>query len=999
MTPERYARLDLLLDGASEVPEPERAEWLAGECADDPDLAWEVERLLALEDDDSGRNFLAEPALDQAARDLVVPAHGALTGHAFAHYDVVEYLGGGMSEVYRAHDRKLGRDVVLKLLPAGMSDPDAMTRLAREARTLSSLNHPHVVTIHDVDAVDGRVFLATEYVEGQTLRARLADGPLPVAEAVAIARQIALALEASHAAGVLHRDVKPDNVMVRPDGVVKVLDFGIAKVVQGTGEPGATAAGTTLGTPGYMSPEQIRGAEVDARSDVFALGVVLYEMLSGRAPFAGDTPADGMAATLSQEPLTLAPLTPAVPEALQQVVMRALQKRAGDRFADVREFRVTLEAAVEAAREGTREASGSWGRRVVAAVAALVVLGIAAALFIAVGRTGPREVRLSDRDVILLGPFTNGTAEEVFDASLRRALIGQLEQSPFLALFGEERVRASLRLMKQPADQALSAALARDVCLRNGIKAYVTGAIDPAGGRYLLTLEAFEAESGRVIGRSQAEAANRDEVLAALRAAAAGLRARLGETLASIRQFDPPVDQVTTSSLDALESYALGREAMLRGRAPEAIALLTRAVEIDADFAVAWAQLSAVYANAGNDPRAADTATRAYALRDGVSERERLYITQRYHRFGDGDLDQAIASLELARGLFPRDPTTRINLASHFLLIGRPGDALPEAQTAIALNPDNVAAYTNAATALVVLGRVADARTTLDEAVRRGLMAPGPNAIRNALAFNDGDAGPTLAQPAAVAGTPREAEALNAAAAAAGVLGQWPRASVATRHAVDRAARIDATLAARFAFEGSMRAAAYGRCAEARGLAAETARLTTQAWFLSGAAMALALCGQVDGAERLAARILELRPKDTLVVLAGAPTVRALNALTRRDPDTALAALQHLAPYEGGLYAGYWPAYVRGRALLAAGRAAEAVAQLEEVATHRGQLLMGTFTPPLPLVELDLARAQSAAGETVAARATYDRVLATWHDADPELPQRRQARAERERLR
>ena len=995
MTPARYARLESLLDGASEVPEPARAEWLAAACADDPDLAWEAERLLALEDDDHAAGFLAEPTLDQAARDLVGPAAGALAGHTFSHYDVVAYLGGGMSEVYRAHDRKLGRDVVLKLLPPGLSDADAMARLAREARTLSSLNHPHVVTIHDVDTVDGRVFLATEFVEGQTLRARLARGPLPVAEAVAIARQIALALEASHAAGVLHRDVKPDNVMVRSDGFVKVLDFGIAKVAPDGCEPGATAAGTTLGTPGYMSPEQIRGVEVDARSDVFALGVVVYEMLSGRAPFAGATPADRMAATLAQGPPALGVFNPEVPDALRQVVKTALHKRAADRWADVRAFRLALEAAlapVGAAPDPRR-------RRLMAVFVAVVLAGIAAALVLAIGRPGPREVRLTDRDVILLGPFANGTAEEIFDASLRRALTAQLEQSPFLSLFGEERVRASLRLMKQPADQVLTAALARDVCLRNGIKAYVTGAIDPAGGRYLLTLEAFEAESGSVIGRSQAEAASRDEVLAALRVAAAGLRERLGETLASIRQFDPPVDQVTTSSLDALKSYALGREAMLRGRAPEAIALLTRAVEIDADFAVAWAQLSAAYANAGNDPRAADTATRAYAQRAGVSERERLYITQHYHRFGDGDLDQSVASLALARGLFPRDPTTRVNLASHFLLIGRPGDALPEAQAALALNPDNVAAYTNAIAAFVGLGRLADARATLDDAVGRGLMAPGPNPIGNALAFIDGDAGPTLALPAAVAGTPREAEALNAAAAAAAVLGQWPRASLASRHAVDRAARIDATLAARFAFEGSMRAAAYGRCDEARGLAAETARLTTQAWFLSGAAMALALCGEVDGAERLATRILALRPKDTLVVLAGAPTVRALNALTRRQPDAALTALEHLAPYEGGLYAGYWPAYVRGRALHAAGRTAAAVTQLEAVAAHRGQLLMGTFTPPLPLVELELARAQTAAGDPAAARATYARVLNTWRDADPDLPQLRLARAEQARLR
>ena len=286
MTPERYARLDALLDGASEVPEPERAEWLAGECADDPDLAWEVERLLALEDDDSGRNFLAEPALDQAARDLVVPAHGALTGHAFAHYDVVEYLGGGMSEVYRAHDRKLGRDVVLKLLPAGMSDPDAMTRLAREARTLSSLNHPHVVTIHDVDAVDGRVFLATEYVEGQTLTQWMIDHPRPALEAVRrIVEQAARGLLAFHRLEMLHQDLRPDNIMIDTAGTVKIIDFGSTRVAGIEETMEGPQRGDILGTAQYTAPEYFLGEGGSPRSDIFSLGVITYQMLTGKLPY------------------------------------------------------------------------------------------------------------------------------------------------------------------------------------------------------------------------------------------------------------------------------------------------------------------------------------------------------------------------------------------------------------------------------------------------------------------------------------------------------------------------------------------------------------------------------------------------------------------------------------------------------------------------------------------------------------------------------------------
>jgi eukaryotic-like serine/threonine-protein kinase len=1000
VTPERYARVDRLLDAVGDLPASARAVRLARECADDPSLAVEVERLLALAARDD--EFLTGTAIDAAADDLAA-GDDPLVGRRLGHYEVRARLGGGMSDVYRAFDARLGRDVVLKLLPLALAGPEQRARLDREARTLSALNHPHIVSIHDVGEAEGRAFLVTEYVQGVTLRAMLAHGPMPPATAVSVARQMALALDASHRAGVLHRDVKPENVMVRPDGLVTVIDFGIARAASGGPSPARdaldTVAGMTLGTPGYMAPEQIRGGAVDERTDVFALGVVLHEMLAGERPFRGDTPADGLAATLTQEPASLASADPLLPDGLREVVGRALAKRPAERFASAREMGAALDA-VDFSRPATRTVTSTPSRRsrmVVGALAVALVAAIASGLWLTARPSGAPA--LTDRDTLLLGPFVNSTGDDVFTVSLRRALAAQLEQSPFLALAGDDRVSTALRLMKQPPDAPLTAERAREVCLRSGLKAYAAGAIDATGRGYLVTVEAVAAESGAVIARSQAEAPSRDAVLEALRTAAADLRTRLGETLASVRQFDPPVDQVTTTSLEALRSYALGREAMLRGRAADAIALLTRAVTIDPDFAVAWAQLSAAYANVGNDPRSAETATQAYRRRDGVSERERLYITQHYHRFVDGDLDQSIASLVLARGVFPRDATTRVNLASHYLLIGRPGDAEIEARAAIELNPDNLTAYNNAVAALVGLGRIADARATLDAAVRRGLLAPGPHAVANALTFIDGNAEPTLALPAAVAGTPGEADALNAAAAAAAVLGQWPRASLASRHAVDRAARIDATLAARFAFEASIRAAAFDRCDEARGLAAETTRLTTQAWFLSGAAMALALCGQADEAERLAVRILTMRPKDTLVALAGAPTVRALNALTRRQPDAALAALQHLAPYEGGLYAGHWPAWVRGRALLAAGRAAEAVSELSAVAAHRGQLLTGTFTPPLPLVELDLARAQAAAGDVPAAKATYARVLGAWATAPPDLPQLTRARTEQQRLR
>ena len=342
MTPERYARLNELLDGAQERSASEWPAFLAAACQGDEDLAREAARLLALEQ--TLDDFLSTPALDASARDIALTSRDAMPGRVLGHYEVVGHLGGSMADVYLAFDRRLDRQVVLKMLPSGLvTDAPRLSRLRREARLLSALNHPNVVTIHDVGEAGGRAFLTTEFVEGHSLRERLRDGPIPVALAVGMALQVAAALEAAHAAGILHRDIKPDNLMVRPDGLVKVLDFGIAKAADEArrdGETaGATATGMTLGTPGYMSPEQIRGGDIDARSDVFALGVVLYELVSGRRPFAADTPADGLVATLTTDPPPLQSVNPQAPLALQQLVSKAMHRRPDERFQSVTDLR------------------------------------------------------------------------------------------------------------------------------------------------------------------------------------------------------------------------------------------------------------------------------------------------------------------------------------------------------------------------------------------------------------------------------------------------------------------------------------------------------------------------------------------------------------------------------------------------------------------------------------------------------------------------------------
>ena len=564
----------------------------------------------------------------------------------------------------------------------------------------------------------------------------------------------------------------------------------------------------------------------------------------------------------------------------------------------------SIPAAAGSAAGGFR-----WARVGVGVTAlVLTLLGLITGL----GQIG--RGHLAPRDVVLVGAFTNGTGDEVFDQSLRRALVGQLEQSPFLALFSDDRVRDSMRLMKRSADEPLTRELAREVSLRNGIKAFVVGAIDGLESRYLITLEAVEAESGDVISRTQVDAPGRGRVLDSLRQAAVALRARLGESLTSIRRFDPAVDQVTTASLPALKSYALGRDASVRGRPLEAIPLLVRATEIDPGFAVAHAQLAASYSGLGNDQLASESAARAFALRDAVSERESLYITQHYRRFVEGDIKGAIDTLHMWKRLFPRDYVPTNNLASLYLLVGRHDEALVEGRASLGLNPDNALAYTNVSSALIALGRWSDARGAIEQATRRGRVSPGLSDARRRLAFIEGDASVGHAAITESAGTPLEASALSLDASVAAARGQWRRSAQSSRRGIDLARRIDAGLAGRYGFEAAMRAAAFGRCADVRALASETLTLTVQRWFVSGVATALAICGDLPAARRLIDRVVASHPRDLLVNRVARPVVLALNAVETGDSDDALALLEAVRPFETGSYVVLWPGYLRGLA-------------------------------------------------------------------------------------
>jgi eukaryotic-like serine/threonine-protein kinase len=601
-------------------------------------------------------------------------------GTRLGRYTVSSLLGtGGMGEVYLAQDTTLRRLVAIKLLPGEFTRDDArLGRFEREAQAASGLNHPNILTIHEIGEHEGHHFIATEYIEGESLRQHLARTRMEIREALDVAQQVAAALAAAHDAGIVHRDIKPENIMIRRDGLAKVLDFGLAKLAQDR-EPAATPAaqrtqgftvarpaetepGTIMGTASYMSPEQARGLPVDARTDTWSLGVVLYEMIAGRRPFEGATKTDILAVILHREPSSLLLFRSDAPAELERIVEKALAKEREERYHSAKDLAVDLKRLrhrldMDAERERgvtpdaeTRRASGGLAAAsgvvpVASAAAAVVAQGTAdahavgrdaraeslvtaitrhklgvgllvAALVLATAAaiffSSRRPAALTDRDTILLADFVNTTGDAVFDGTLKQGLAVQLGQSPFLAIFPDARVRQSLRLMERSPDDRVTKDVAREICQRQGLKAFLAGSISNLGTSYVISLEAINGQNGDEIARTQETAATKEDILKALSASAIKMREQLGESLSSIQRFDIRLE-LTTSSLEALKVYSLGSAQSTSGRFLEAIPFYRRAVELDPNFGYAYAALAVQYGNTSQPRLAAEYAEKAFA--------------------------------------------------------------------------------------------------------------------------------------------------------------------------------------------------------------------------------------------------------------------------------------------------------------------------------------------------------------------------------------------------
>jgi len=1005
MDSDRWHHVDRLLQSALDLPAGEREAFLRKACGGDPRLEDDVRSLVAAHDRADG--FLGAPAIDLAARDLAGDRRAdtgpvgedSLIGQTLSHYRIVAKLGGGgMGVVYKAEDSRLHRPVALKFVADDLvHDGEALSRFQREARTASALNHPHICTIYDIGEQDGRSFIAMEYLEGATLKDRLDAGPLPLDSVLRIGIQIADALDAAHTAGIVHRDIKPANIFLAARDRVKVLDFGLAKM----GSPAnrsvdlTTVAGTrhgvVMGTIAYMAPEQARGEPVDHRADLYSLGLVLYEMAKGARA--------GPVVRLQVEES---------PE-LERVIAKCLETDPARRYQHAADLRTDL--------EGLRQASdaGLTGRAqppapvrvrwtVAAAAAAAAAIALAAVGYVFYPRPA---AALTDKDTIVLTDFANTTGDPVFDDTLRQGLAVQLQQSPFLSLVSDDRIRRTLALMGQPAESRLTPDIAQGVCVRLGSAAVLEGSIAALGSQYVLGLRATNCATGDILADEQAPAARKEDVLSALSQIATRFRTRVGESLATVERHSKPLEEATTPSLEALQAFSVGASAIRSTfewgrRLPH----YQRAVALDPNFATAHAMIGFGYSSLGETTLGRPSLLKAYQLRHRASDAERLNIETLYDRDYTGNLERERQTLETWADTYPREPRAHSLLAGLALTsTGQHELAIAATERALALDPDLTPTHGSKARNQLHLNRLDDVLQTVRQATERKLDSPDLLLVEYFVAFLKGVDDERERILARAGKSPATEDLIlhveSLAMARSGRLQEARRMSGASIELAQRAGRGER--AGLFEAGRATWEALYGDVAAAKQGASTALKLGQGRDVDYAVAVALALSGDVPRARALAEGLAREFPEATFVQSMYLPTLRALFALAAGDPDAAVTALDDASRYDlalGGVgftgrFGGLYPVYVRGLAYLAARQPAQAVGEFQRIVDHRSIVLVD---PMDALARLQLARALALSGDTVKAKSAYSDLLTLWKDADPDIPVVKDARAEFARL-
>jgi len=939
-------------------------------------------------------------------------------------YEIVSAVGaGGMGEVYRARDTRLEREVAVKVLPPGLTSSElARQRFEREARTIAALHHPHICAIYDVgETQEHEAFIVMEFLQGETLEERLRKGPLALPVLLETATSLADALAAAHAAGIVHRDLKPANVFLTAWGP-KLLDFGIAKTAPqvvgansvtqtDAARPMLTAEGAAVGTLAYMSPEQLRGDDVDARTDVFSLGLVLFQMATGRAAFAGATAPVVAAAILHEQPPAPSTLRAELTTRFDEIILKALEKDRTLRYANAADLRADLQRVKRDTETGpsATPAAGTAastparrGRLWSVAGALLAIAAIAGGYLYSLSLRRPPP--LTDKEAVVLADFANTTGDPVFDGTLRQGLAIQLQQSPFLGLASDTRIQQLLRLMGQPAGAKLTPAIVRDICERMGGGAILEGSIASLGAQYVLGVRATGCHSGQVLGEEQEQVAKKEDVLNALSGIASRLRVRLGESLSTLGEHNRPLPDVSTSSLEALKAYSAGLQAQ-GNQTRRSIELFKRAVEIDDGFAMAHARLGTAYSVTGELVLGARHTTRAFELRERATDNEKFYITSIYHRQVTGDLDQALQAFDLWAQTYPRTFDS-YGLASGFVTkgAGRYEGCIQRAAKAEEADPRSPFGYLNAAACYMYLDRLDEADKPLQRAGERKVAGPDYSRLYFDLAFLRGDdAAMERAFDAAKDGTV-EPEVMHSKALALARSGQLQLADAMARRAVDLTQKAGAReRAALYQAAAAVWHALVGDLGEARRTAARALDLSTGRDVSYAAAFALALTSELSRSSALLKDLEARYSQDTTVQISYLPALRGLMALNQGKVAEALKQLEPALSNEFALpgtafianFGSLYPAYVRGQAYLAARKPAEAAIEFQKIISHRGIVLQD---PVGALARLQLARALAASGDLPRARGAYQDFLTLWKQADADAPLLKQAQTEAAKL-